>query len=77
MNKTESLTTLQDALIIGCDFKIGHDAIAPYTYGYYVTSEYVKKISVKLSHVMTTGFQLYLRSYTTIYSKMVGQTKTF
>ena len=41
MNKTESLTTLQDALIIGCDFKIGHDAIAPYTYGYYVTSKYV------------------------------------
>ena len=63
MNKTESLTTLQDALIIGCNFKIGHDAIAPYTYGYYVTSKYVKKISVKLSHVMTTGFQLCLKSY--------------
>lgn len=43
MTKNESLTTLQDALIIGCDFKIGHDAIAPYTYGYYVTSKYVKK----------------------------------
>lgn len=77
MNKTESLTTLQDALIIGCDFLIRHGSIAPYTHGYFVTSKYVKKISVKLSHVMTTGFQLYLRSYTTIYSKMVGQTKTF
>lgn len=43
MNKNESLITLQDALIIGYDFKIGHGAIAPYTYGYYVTSKYVKK----------------------------------
>ena len=42
MNKTESLTTLQDALIIGCDFLIRHGSIAPYTHGYFVISKYVK-----------------------------------
>ena len=42
MNKTESLTILQDALIIGCDFLIRHGSIAPYTHGYFVISKYVK-----------------------------------
>ena len=42
MTKTESLTTLQDALIIGCDFLIRHGSIAPYTHGYFVISKYVK-----------------------------------
>lgn len=42
MNKTESLTTLKDALIIGCDFLIRHGSIAPYTHGYFVISKYVK-----------------------------------
>ena len=41
MNKNESLTILQDALIIGCDFQIKHGSIAPYSHGYFVTSEYV------------------------------------
>lgn len=42
MNKNESLTILQDALIIGCDFLIRHGSIAPYTHGYFVISKYVK-----------------------------------
>lgn len=42
MTKTESLTILQDALIIGCDFLIRHGSIAPYTHGYFVISKYVK-----------------------------------
>lgn len=42
MNKTESLTILQDSLIIGCDFLIRHGSIAPYTHGYFVISKYVK-----------------------------------
>lgn len=42
MTKNESLTTLQDALIIGCDFLIRHGSIAPYTNGYFVISTYVK-----------------------------------
>ena len=41
MNKTESLTILQDALIIGCDFQIKHGSVAPYSHGYYVISKYV------------------------------------
>lgn len=42
MTKNESLTILQDALIIGCDFLIRHGSIAPYTHGYFVISKYVK-----------------------------------
>lgn len=42
MTKNESLTILQDALIIGCDFIIRHGSIAPYTHGYFVISKYVK-----------------------------------
>ena len=42
MTKNKSLTILQDALIIGCDFLIRHGSIAPYTHGYFVISKYVK-----------------------------------
>ena len=42
MTKNESLTILQDALIIGCDFLIRHGSIAPYANGYFVISTYVK-----------------------------------
>ena len=71
MNKNESLITLQDALIIGCDFKIGHDAIAPYTYGYYVTSKYVKKDFCAMLHqqnssiwciILNIAIYIYLRT---------------
>ena len=42
MTKNESLTILQDALIIGCDFLIRHFSIVPYPHGYFVISKYVK-----------------------------------